>query len=235
MKTIILIGILLISRPTNAQNIITTANSLITGSKLNKEEISNGLKEALRIGAEKACLNLGKSNGFYSHASLKIVIPPEAQKIEKTLRSLGMNTLVDDFILSLNRAAEDACASATPIFIRAINEMTVLDGIQILQGGESGATNYVRLKTATELQARINPIIQTSLTKVNATAYWTKIVTAYQAIPFSNKKINPDLAVYVTEKALEGIYTEIASQEKEIRMNPLARTSAILKLVFEKK
>lgn len=235
MKLFILFGILLISLSINAQNVIPSVNSLVNGSKLNKEDISNGIKESLRIGAEKACLNLGKSNGFYAHPLLKIGMPTETQKIEKTIRSLGMNTLVDDFILSLNRAAEDACTSAAPIFIRAINDMTVLDGIQILQGGESAATNYVRLKTATELQTRFNPIIQTSLNKVNATAYWTKLVTAYQAIPFSNKKINPDLAAYVTERALEGIYTEIASQEKEIRMNPLARTSAILKSVFEKK
>jgi hypothetical protein len=155
--------------------------------------------------------------------------------MENTIRKLGLNNLADDFILSMNRAAEDACNTASPIFIKAIKEMTITDGIQILRGADTAATNYLRSKTQNELTASFSPIIKNSLDKVEATKYWEKIITTYNKIPLVNKKINPNLTAYVTEKAMMGIYTEIAIQEKEIRANPLARTTALLKLVFDKK
>jgi hypothetical protein len=137
-------------------------------------------------------------------------------------------------IVSMNRAAEDACKTAVPIFTTAIKEMTITDGINILKGNESAATTYLRSKTEIDLKASFSPIIKTSLDKVDATKYWEKIINTYNAIPLT-KKMNPDLIAYVTDKSMNGIYSEIASQEKEIRANPLARTSALLKSVFEKK
>jgi hypothetical protein len=134
----------------------------------------------------------------------------------------------------MNRAAEDASATAAPIFVRAIKQMTITDGLNILRGNESAATTYLRSKTSDELKSSFHPIVKTSLDKVNATKYWEKAITAYNAIPFSNHKINPDLSAYVTEKAMEGIYSEIAKQEKDIRANPMARTSELLKKVFER-
>jgi hypothetical protein len=145
-----------------------------------------------------------------------------------------MNQLADDFILSMNRAAEDACHTAAPIFVKAIKDMSITDGINILKGNETAATTYLKSKTQEDLKASFNPIIKTSLNKVDATKYWEKIITTYNAIPLT-KKMNPDLAAYVTEKSMDGIYSEIASQEKEIRANPMARTTALLKSVFEKK
>ena len=236
----ILVLFVLFSTQTNAQSfqgLLKKATEIASGATktgLSSDEIANGLKEALRIGAEKGCTNLAKPDGFFKNAALKILMPPEAAKVESTLRSVGLNQYADDFILSMNRAAEDACITAAPIFVNAIKQMTITDGLNILRGDESAATTYLRSKTTAELKSSFNPIIKTSLDKVNATKYWEKAITAYNAIPFSNKKINPDLSAYVTEKAMEGIYIEIAKQEKDIRANPMARTSELLKKVFER-
>ena len=236
----ILVLFVLFSTHANAQSfqgLLKKATEIASGTPktgLSSDDIANGLKEALRIGAEKGCTNLAKPDGFFKNAALKILMPPEAAKVESTLRSVGLNQYADDFILSMNRAAEDACVTAAPIFVNTIKQMTITDGLNILRGDESAATTYLRSKTTAELKSSFNPIIKTSLDKVNATKYWEKAITAYNAIPFSNKKINPDLSAYVTEKAMEGIYSEIAKQEKDIRANPMARTSELLKRVFEK-
>lgn len=240
MKNILIICLLLLSTISNAQilkGLLKKATTLVTENKqgLSQDDIANGLKEALTIGAEKGCVNLSKPDGFFKNAALKILMPPEAQKIENTIRSIGLNQLADDFILSLNRAAEDACNTAAPIFVKAIKNITISDGINILRGNDTAATNYLRTKTQTELVASFSPIIKTSLDKVEATKNWEKIITVYNKIPLVNKKINPDLTAYVAEKSMSGIYTEIASQEKEIRSNPMARTTAILKSVFGQK
>lgn len=236
----ILVLFVLFSTHANAQSfqgLLKKATEIASGATktgLSSDEIANGLKEALRIGAEKGCTNLAKPDGFFKNAALKILMPPEATKVESTLRSVGLNQYADDFILSMNRAAEDACVTAAPIFVNAIKQMTISDGLNILRGDESAATTYLRSKSTADLKSSFNPIIKTSLDKVNATKYWEKAITAYNAIPFSNKKINPDLSAYVTEKAMEGIYSEIAKQEKDIRANPMARTSELLKKVFER-
>jgi len=239
MKNILLFSFILLNITVNAQGLgglLKKATSLVSesGSGLSSQDIANGLKEALTMGAEKGCVNLSKSDGFFKNAALKILMPPEAQKIENTIRGLGMNQLADDFILSMNRAAEDACNTAAPIFVKAIKEMSITDGINILKGNETAATTYLKSKTEMDLKASFSPIIKTSLDKVDATKYWEKIITTYNAIPLT-KKMNPDLTAYVTDKSMNGIYSEIASQEKEIRANPMARTTALLKSVFEKK
>ena len=239
MKNILLLSFILLNFTLNAQGLgglLKKSSNLVneSGSGLSSQDIANGLKEALTIGAEKGCVNLSKSDGFFKNAALKILMPPEAQKIENTIRGLGMNQLADDFILSMNRAAEDACNTAAPIFVKAIKEMSITDGINILKGNETAATTYLKSKTEMDLKASFSPIIKTSLDKVDATKYWEKIINTYNAIPLT-KKMNPDLIAYVTDKSMNGIYSEIASQEKEIRANPLARTSALLKSVFEKK
>ena len=202
---------------------------------LSSDEIANGLKEALQKGAQTGTQKLSSPGGFLENAALKIIMPPEAQKIESTLRRLGFNQLMDDMIVSMNRAAEDACKTAVPIFTTAIREMTITDGINILRGSDTSATSYLRTKTNTALAQSFSPIIKTSLDKVNATKYWEKIITTYNSVPLIGKKMNPDLVVYVTDKSLSGIYTEIATQEKDIRNNQAARTSDVLRKVFGKK
>ncbi len=218
----------------NLSGILQKAGKLVEPQQLNSADISAGLKEALTLGAEKGCAELSKHDGFFKNTARKIAMPPEVQKIESTIRSVGLNQLADAFILSLNRAAEDACKTAAPILIQAIKDMTVSDGISILRGNERAATEYLRNKTQATLAQEFKPTIQTSLATVQATKYWDQLNKAYQSIPFSNKKTNPDLADYVTEKALQGIFDEIALHEKEIRTNPVARTSALLKSLFDK-
>ncbi len=237
MTTLRILLLLLCGLQLQAQNIsgiLQKDSKLVDSPQLNPNEISAGLKEALTLGAEKGCADLSKHDGFFKNAARKIAMPPEAQKIESTLRSMGLNQLADAFILSLNRAAEDACKTAAPILIQAIKDMTVSDGLAILRGNERAATDYLRSKTQEKLTEQFKPTIQASLSTVQATKYWDQLNKAYQAIPFSNKRMNPNLADYVTEKALQGIFDEIALQEKEIRTNPLARTSALLKRLFDK-
>jgi hypothetical protein len=221
----------------NIGNLLKKATSIVEQSQtgLSSGDIANGLKEALQKGAQKGTAKLSSPGGFLENAALKIIMPPEAQKIESTLRKLGFNQLMDDMIVSMNCAAEDACKTAIPIFTNAIKEMTITDGINILKGTDTSATAYLRTKTNTALAQSFSPIIKTSLDKVNATQYWEKIITTYNKVPLIGKKMNPDLVAYVTDKSLSGIYTEIASQEKEIRINPAARTTDLLRKVFEKK
>jgi len=240
MKKLVFIAAILGFQTVGAQKIgdlLKKASNMAmpSTSGLSADEIAGGLKEALQKGAQTGTAKLSSPGGFLENAALIIIMPPEAQKIESTLRKLGFNQLMDDMIVSMNRAAEDACKTAVPIFTTAIKEMTITDGINILRGSDTSATSYLRTKTNTALAQSFSPIIKTSLDKVNATQYWEKIITTYNKIPLIGKKMNPDLVAYVTDKSLSGIYTEIASQEKDIRANPAARTSALLQKVFTKK
>lgn len=196
------------------------------------EEIAKGLKEALQVGTKRGIEILSKPDGFFGNAAIKILMPPEAAKIEKSLRSLGFNQQVDDAILSMNRAAEDASKEAIPIFTKAIQEMSIEDAYGILKGKDDAATKYLQTKTIDSLTKKFRPSIETSLNKVNATKNWNTIVTQYNK--FSFKKINPDLAAYVTERSLNGIYLQIAAEEAKIRKDPVARSSDLLKKLFGK-
>jgi hypothetical protein len=197
---------------------------------LSNEEIINGLKEALKIGAENGTGKLSVVDGFFKDAVVKILMPAEAKKVETTLRDIGMGKLVDNAILSMNRAAEDAAKSAAPIFINAIKQMSIQDALGILKGGDFAATNYLKDKTTASLTEAFRPVIENSLRKVDATKYWNTVFTTYNR--FSIQKINPDLPAYVTEKALTGIFYQVGQEEQKIRKDPVARTTEILKKVF---
>jgi len=198
---------------------------------LSTDDISSGLKEALTKGATNAAKKLGATDGYFGNAAVKILMPPEAQKIEKKLREFGMGQQVDEAILSMNRAAENAAQSATPIFIDAIKSMSITDAANILQGNDTAATVYLKGKTTPQLTTAFKPVIKTSLDKVDATSKWSTIINLYNDIPFV-KKMNPDLAAYVTDRALFGIFLEVAQEEKKIRKDPLAQTTDLLKKVF---
>lgn len=198
---------------------------------LSNDDIVSGLKEALSVGAQKGANSLSQVDGFFANAALKILMPPEAQKVESTLRKVGLGKQVDEAILSMNRAAEDACKSAAPIFVNAIKQMSIQDALGILKGNDTAATGYLRTKTTSQLTEAFRPVIEKSLAKVDATKYWNSLMTSYNKIPFQ-KKINPDLSAYVTEKALSGIFYQVGEEEKSIRKDPVARTSEILKKVF---
>lgn len=200
------------------------------GTRLTNSEIINGLKEALTVGAQNGTQKLSLADGFFKDAVIKILMPAEAQKVEKTLRNFGMGRQVDNAILSMNRAAEDAAKSAAPIFINAIKQMSFQDALAILKGGEFAATNYLKEKTSLALTEAFRPVIESSLEKVNATKHWNTVFTSYNK--FSTDKVNTDLPAYVTEKALAGIFYQVGQEEQKIRKDPLARTSDILKKVF---
>jgi len=210
------------------------ATSLVNGGdSLSTNDVAGGLKEALSKGVQQGTAKLSSVDGFFKDAAIKILMPPEAVKAEKTLRGLGLGSQVDDAILSMNRAAEDASKSASPIFINAIKQMSIEDAWGILKGGDSSATKYLRTKTTSPLIAAFKPVIDQSLAKVDATKYWNSVVSAYNKVAIFNK-INPDLSAYVTEKALAGIFYEIAQEEVKIRKDPAERTTEILKKVFGK-
>jgi len=162
---------------------------------------------------------------------IKIPFPPDAQKMEKKLRDIGLGSDVDNFIMTLNRGAEDAAKQVKPIFIDAIKKMTITDVTSILKGQPDAATQYLKKTTTTQLQAQFKPIIKTSLDKVNATKYYSDLATKYDKIPFV-KKVNPDLVAYTTDLAIQGLFIKIAEEEKNIRANPVARTTDLLKKVF---
>jgi hypothetical protein len=201
-------------------------------SSLTNAEIVGGLKEALQIGAKNASGRLSTVNGFFGNALIKVLMPPEAKQVESTLRRVGMGSLVDKAILSMNRAAEDASGKAVNIFVKAISGMTIQDGLSILTGANDAATNYLRQKTTQALTAEFRPVISNSLNKVNATAYWNQVFTAYNRLPTTRNKVNPDLTSYVTERALHGLFVTIADEEQKIRSNPAARTTDLLRKVF---
>lgn len=201
------------------------------GTNLSDAQVGAGLKEALAIGAQRASGKLSAADGFFKDAALKILMPPEAKKLESTLRSMGMDRQVDAAILALNRAAEDAAGSASKIFVDAVKEMTIQDAMGILRGGDHAAKEYLQVKTTASLVAAFQPVIGESLKKVDATRHWTTITTAYNTV--SRDKVNTDLTGYVTEKALAGIFLQLAQEEQAIRKNPAARTTDLLKKVFQ--
>jgi len=201
-----------------------------TKGGLTNDEVVAGLKEALSVGAERGTQQLSAVDGFFANAALKILMPEEAKKVEQKLRSMGLGKQVDQAILSMNRGAEDAAKSAAPIFINAVKQMSIQDAMGILRGGDNAATNYLKGKTTTQLTEAFRPVIETSLKKVDATKYWNTVFTTYNQ--FSKEKVNTDLTAYVTEKALAGIFIQLAAEEMKIRKDPLARTTDILKRVF---
>lgn len=208
-----------------------TAQKAHAQSKPSALDMAGGIKDALLQGTAKSTSQLSAVNGFLGNAAVKILFPPEAQKAEKTLRSLGMGKLCDQVIVSLNRAAEDAAKQAEPIFIDAIKHMTVADATNILLGPPDAATQYFKHATSAALFAKFKPVIQVSLNKVNATKYYGNVASEYNKLPFV-KHINPDIADYATQKAIDGIFIEIAAEELNIRKNISARSTPMMKKAF---
>lgn len=202
----------------------------VSGAK-NGLDIGAGLKEALNNGIEKQVTKLTAVDGFYKNDAVKILMPPELQKVDKALRKMGMGKLADDGIRSLNRAAEDAVKEATPIFVNAVKSMTISDAKSILMGSDNSATQYLQKATTAELYKKFNPVVAESIGKVGADKIWASIISKYNSLPLVTK-INPDINDYVTDKALEGVFKMITVEEKNIRTDLSARTSPLLKEVF---
>jgi len=194
-------------------------------------DIASGLKEALNNGISKQVSKLTAVDGFYKNEMVKIMLPEELQKVDKTLRKIGLSSLADEGLLVLNRAAENAVKESTPIFIDAVKNMSFTDAKTILLGNENAATTYLQNSTTSALYAKFNPVVKTSFEKVGATEIWKKIIEKYNSIPLV-KKINPDLTDYTTNKALEGVFKMITIEEKNIRTDLKSRTSPLLQSVF---
>lgn len=198
---------------------------------LSEEEVGRGLKEALTIGIEKGVDRVSKPDGFFKDMAIKILMPDEAKQVEQKLRNMGQGKLVDDAIESMNRAAEDAANGAKDIFVTAIKQMTITDAMNILKGEKDAATQYLNRTTRQSLFDKFKPVIKTSLDKVGATKHWATLFNTYNKLPMVSK-VNPDLEEFVTNKAIDGLFVQIAKEEREIRDNPGARVSDLLKRVF---
>ncbi len=209
-------------------------SSVITGTtapKLTNDEVIKGLREALSVGTNNSSGTASKLDGFYKNARLFIPWPAEAQAMKDKLLKMGFTKKVQDFEMSLNRAAEEAALKAAPVFLDAITNMSVQDGFAILKGADTAATGYLRKATYSPLEAKFMPIVKEAIAKVKVTSYWTPLATAYNKLP-GVKKQNPDLDKYVTNKAINGLMLLIADEETKIRKDPMARVSDLLKKVF---
>ena len=230
----ILIPVLLIVFSSGCETLSTLPGSypVGTGRPVTESEAGLGVKEALSQGVSTAILNLNKENAFFGNDFYKVLLPADAQKIESTLRKVGLGKEVDKAILQINRAAEDAVGYAKPVFIDAIREMTITDALNIVKGEQNSATNYFRIKTREKLLVAFSPSIKQSLDKLGATKYYRDMVNLYNNIPTTFTKLNPDLPSYVVGKATDALFDQIEKEEINIRQNPVARTTEILKKVF---
>jgi hypothetical protein len=202
-------------------------------STLSDEKIISGLKEALRVGAEKTVSLTGESDGFFRNEAIKILMPDKLKSLEKGLRAAGLGSQVDELVLSMNRAAESAAPAAKDIFVKAVQDMSFEDARKIYSGGDSAATEYFRAKTTDSLRAAFKPFVDTSLSEAGVTRRYKELMGRAKSIPFMKTEAF-DLEGYVLDKSLEGLFKVLAAQEKEIRTNPAARVTDLLKEVFSK-
>ena len=202
-------------------------------SGLSDAKISSGLKEALQIGTDNAVRFTGKKDGYFLNQAIKILMPEKLRRFEKGLRAVGYGPEVDEFILSMNRAAEKAAPFAKQIFWDAIGEMTFDDARRILSGNETAATDYFKSRTTNKLIDVFKPIVGKAMNEVGVTRQYRELVGRYENIPFV-KKETFDLDHYVVNKALDGLFHMVGEEEKKIRKNPTARTTELLKEVFGK-
>jgi hypothetical protein len=229
-KTIIVFGaILFLGSCSSAQ--LSQIGGILGGGSLSTEEVALGLKQALENGTNKGAESASKVDGFFKNPKIRIPLPPEMQRVENTLRQVGLGAEVDRFVLNLNRAAEKAAIEAKPIFISAIRSLTIQDAWNILRGEQDAATQFLRRTTYNELRGKFQPIVESALNSVNVTRYYDDIARNYNRIP-GVTKINDDLNDFATSKAIDGLFVLIAEEEANIRQNPAARTTELLRRVF---
>lgn len=211
-----------------------TTTSSGSSSSVSSSEAASGIKQALSQGLDRSIKSLSVKDGFLGNAAVKILMPPEAQKVESALRGIGLGSLCDNLIQSLNRAAESAVNEAAPVFVSALSQLTIRDATNILLSGQTdAATQFFKRTTTDELAKRFSPIVEGALGKHNVAQYWNAVVTRYNQIPLVNEKIESDLNKYVTGKAIDGLFVQVAQEELKIRDNlGGARTTPLLQKVF---
>jgi hypothetical protein len=234
MRIVTPITIVLLSACTSTQitQTLSGLNKAASGEKpLTTIEVNDGLKEALVKGITSGANQASAVDGYFGNPRITIPFPPDVKKVEDKLRQVGLGKEVDKFVLTLNRGAEAAAKEAIPIFTDAIKAMTIEDAWAVLNGNEDAATQYLIRTTREPLRAKFKPVIQSALQTVNATKYYTDLINVYNKIPFVDN-VNPNLDDYATEKALDGLFTLVADEEKKIRQDPVARTTDLLQRVF---
>lgn len=229
---ILCIGLLVSATPAHAQ-LDKLLKDVGIGSQagLSDSRAAAGLKEALRVGAESAVNLTGRTDGFFRNKAIKILMPEKLRTLEKGLRAVGYGPEVDQFVLSMNRSAEAAAPAARKIFVDAIAGMTIQDARKILSGGDTAATDYFRSKTSDQLAAAFRPYVEKTMAENKVTQRYKALTGRYQAVPFA-KSQDLDIDDYVVAKALDGLFHELGNQERQIRRDPAARTTALLKEVF---
>lgn len=227
-KIVVVVFVFLLASCGDLQKII---NQLPQQGVLTQADIGNGLRQALNKGIENQVSKLTATDGFYGNELVKILLPKELRIVDKTLRKIGLSSLADEGLKAINRTAEDAVKTATPIFVGAVKEITFEDAKNILLGNNRAATTYLEGKTKRSLYDKFNPVIKNSFAKVGANQIWSNLINRYNAIPFVSK-VNPDLTDYVTEEALKGVFKMIAIEEKGIRSKIGLRTTDLLRRVF---
>jgi hypothetical protein len=200
---------------------------------LSDAKIGSGLKEALQVGTENAVKLTGRTDGYFKNQAIKILMPERLRTLEKGLRTVGYGPQIDEFVLSMNRAAERAAPAAKQIFWDAIGEMTFDDARKILNGGDTAATDYFKVKTTDKLTTAFRPTVEKTMNEYNVTRQYKELVGRYQAIPLV-KSETFDIDSYVVRKSLDGLFYTVGQEERKIRTNPAARATDLLKEVFGK-
>ena len=231
MKKVMLLGLLTMGSFTlnscdELQQVM--GNTTQGGSGFN---VASGLKQALEMGVSSGVDLLSKDGGYFKDQAVRILLPEELQKVDKTLRSVGLGSLADQGLKVLNEAAENAVSQAKPIFLSAIRNMTFTDAMNILKGNNTAATTYLKNSTYSSLETAFAPKVQASLSEVGADKVWENIINKYNQIPLV-KPVEPNLTKYVTQQAINGLFVKVGDKEKEIRTNIAARTTTLLKSVF---
>jgi hypothetical protein len=214
-----------------ASNVLGALSSTGSGGTLDENTVAAGLKEALSVGSKRAVAATSQDNGFWENELIRISMPQELSTMASTLRSIGFGNKVDELELAMNRAAEKASAEAKPVLLNAVSEMTVTDAMGILRGGDTAATDYFKEKTSGTLREKFTPIVQEKMNQVGLYQQYNQLKSTYEALPLT-KKSTFDLDQYVSDQGIEGLFTMLAQEEKEIRANPAARTTDLLKKVF---
>lgn len=230
MRSLFILLVILSCSQQQINQVLEEARKL-DGRPLTQKEMSMGLKQALSKGVRESVMNLAQPNGYWASDDVRIPLPKEAQVVKDTLNKLGLSSIVKKAELSINRAAEDAATAAKPIFLKAITNLSFTDLVAIVRGNESEATEYLKRTTESELVNAFRPKVTASLKKVDATKYWGSVMSRYNRIPFI-PKVNPDLNSHVNKLAIDGLFQRIAKEEVEIRKNPAARTTELLRRVF---
>ena len=232
--TIILSSSLLLSSCSSLENInLGSVAEVLLNSQQSGNSIELGLKDALKVGTERAVASLSKNGGYSNNSALKILMPEKLQKVSSTLRNIGMGSMVDNFEAKMNEAAEKAAAKAAPVFFDSIRQITFDDAQKLLSGQATAITDFFSRTTRSKLKGLYQPLVSKKMRELGTVQQYDQLMSRYQQIPFA-PKVDFTLEDYVTEQALDGLFSQLASVEKDIRANPAARTTALLRKVFAK-